>query len=77
MARVNAQAYDPDRYEAVKREQDEIRNQCKGVMTIARLCPYCGHRVEHLARGSHGYSFTKCPKCGEEVAFPPISFRLA
>lgn len=23
------------------------------------------------------HSFTKCPNCGEEVAFPPISFRLA
>ncbi len=77
MARVNPQEYDPDRYEAVKREQEEIRRQCKGLMTLIRTCPYCGHRIEQVARGTHGYTFTKCPHCGEEVAFPPVSFRLA
>lgn len=77
MAKVNPKVYDPERYEVVKRDQEEIRRQCKGVMTLIRICPYCSHRVESLAMGSHGYSFTKCQNCGEEVVFPPVSFRMA
>lgn len=77
MAKVNPKMYDPERYEAVKRDQEELRKQCKGIMMLIRPCPYCGHRVESVARGVHGYSFTKCPNCGEEVVFPPVSFRLA
>ena len=46
-------------------------------LQVARLCPYCGHRIEVLLRGQHGAKMSKCPRCGEEVFFPPISFRIA
>ena len=62
-----------------KAEQERLR--AEGVrssnMTLARLCPYCDHKIEILFRGSHGYSFIKCPNCGENVGSPPVSFRRA
>lgn len=77
MAKVNAQQLYPERYERVKAEQDNVRRQYRGMMKVARLCPYCDHRVEDIAKGQHSYTMVKCPNCGQEVIFPPISFRLA
>lgn len=79
MPRYNIQEKDPDRYTKVKAEQERLRAECarNSSMTMARLCPYCEHKIEILLRGTHGYSFLKCPNCGEQVGFPPVSFRMA
>lgn len=77
MPRVNIREADPARYARVKAEQEKLRAQCDSTMMMARLCPYCGHKVEVLYRGTHGVSVAKCSNCGEEVFFPPVSFRLA
>jgi hydrogenase maturation factor HypF (carbamoyltransferase family) len=75
MAKVNIQEINPERYAQVKAAQNSLRNKCSGMMKMVRLCPYCDHRVENVARGEHGYTFAKCSNCGEEVVFPPVSFR--
>jgi hypothetical protein len=75
--RFSAQSFDPAKYEAVKKQQDALKERCKGILRVARICPYCDHRVNDVAKGDHGYSFAKCPNCREEVVFPPIHFRLA
>lgn len=75
--RFSAQAYDPKRYAAVKKRQEELKEQCSGMLRVARICPYCNHRIDDIAKGDHGYTFVKCPNCGEEVVFPPIYFRMA
>ena len=54
-----------------------LDKQCASKMTVARICPYCEHKVTILFRGQHSYSREKCTNCGEEIIFPPISFRLA
>ena len=79
MPRYNIQEKDPDRYAKVKAEQEQLRAECarNSSMTMARLCPYCEHKIEILLREIHGYSFLKCPNCGEQVGFPPVSFRMA
>lgn len=77
MAKVNIQEINPERYAQVKAAQNSLRSKCSGMMKMVRLCPYCDHRVENVARGEHGYTFSKCPNCGEEVVFPPVSFRIA
>ena len=77
MAKVNAQQLNPERFALVREEQEDMKRQYRGMLKVARLCPYCDHRVEDLARGQHGYTMAKCPNCGQEVVFPPISFRLA
>ena len=79
MPRYNIQEKYPDRYAKVKAEQEQLRAECarNSSMTMARLCPYCEHKIEILLRGIHGYSFLKCPNCGEQVGFPPVSFRMA
>ena len=79
MPRYNIQEKDPDRYAKVKAEQEQLRAECarNSSMTMARLCPYCEHKIEILLRGIHGYSFLKCPNCGEQVGFPPVSFRMS
>ena len=79
MPRYNIQEKDPDRYAKVKAEQEQLRAECarNSSMTMARLCLYCEHKIEILLRGIHGYSFLKCPNCGEQVGFPPVSFRMA
>lgn len=77
MAKMNIRELDPERYAKVKAEQDELRRQCSAQMSIARICPYCGHKIKILYRGQHSYSQDKCPVCGEEVIFPPIQFRRA
>lgn len=77
MPKVNIRESDPVRYAAVRAEQDAMRRQYRGGAILAKLCPYCTHRIEMIQSGAHGASFTKCPNCGEEVFFPPISFRIA
>lgn len=75
MAKVNMQQLNPERYARVRAAQDALKAQCSGMMKMVRLCPYCDHRVENVVRGEHGYTFAKCSNCGEEVVFPPVSFR--
>lgn len=77
MARVNIRESNPYRYARVKAEQEKLQKQfCGGVM-MARLCPYCDHKIEILCRGTHGPAYIKCPNCGEESLFPTVSFRRA
>lgn len=66
---------DPVRHAQVRAEQEELQRQYATHITMARLCPYCEHKVEVLCKGSHGASFVKCPKCSESVFFPPVVFR--
>ena len=63
MPRYNIQEKDPDRYAKVKAEQEQLRAECarNSSMTMARLCPYCEHKIEILLRGIHGYSFLNAP----------------
>lgn len=77
MSRVNIKESEPVRYAQVKAEQIALHQQYGSQMKIARMCPYCQHRVEMLLRGQHGAAMIKCPHCGEDVLFPPISFRTA
>lgn len=76
MSRINVKEADPIRYARVKAEQEALRKQFDGLV-IARLCPYCSHKIEMLYRGSHGACRVKCPHCGEDVTLPPVSFRIA
>ena len=75
MAKMNIKEQDPVRYAKVKAEQDELSRLCSAQMTLARICPYCNHRITLLFRGQHGFTKEKCPNCGEEVTFPPVFFR--
>ena len=77
MAKLNIKETDPQKYEAVKAEQDKLKRLCSYQMKIARLCPYCGHTVAYACKGSHAYTQEKCSNCGETITFPPISFRRA
>ena len=77
MPRVNIKEKDPVHYAKVKAEQNELSKQCSSKMTMARICPYCQHKVTILYRGQHSFSKEKCPNCGEEVTFPPVQFRIA
>lgn len=77
MPKINIREKDPVHYAQVKAEQEELNKQCASKMTVARICPYCGHKVTLLYRGQHSFSKEKCSNCGEEVTFPPILFRLA
>lgn len=77
MPRVNIKQVDPVRYAQVAAEQEELKRAYSSQIKVARLCPYCGHKVEVLCRGTHSGTYTKCPNCGEDIFFPPISFRRA
>lgn len=77
MYKVNIKVSDPVHYAQVTAEQEELKRIYSSSMTLARLCPYCGHKVEILCRGTHGGSYTRCPNCGENVFFPPVAFRIA
>ena len=77
MAKVDVQRANPELYEQVKTEQERLKIHCRAQMKVARLCPYCGHKTTTIYKGNHGYADEKCPNCGEEVIFPPISFRLS
>ena len=75
MPKVNVRETNPNHYAQVSAEQEELKKTFASKMHIARLCPYCDHKIETLCRGSHGGAYIKCPNCGESVFFPPISFR--
>lgn len=75
MAKFNIREQGPQKYKAVKAEQDKLSAICGVQMKIARICPYCGHTVSIVFKGNHFYTQEKCSKCGETVTFPPISFR--
>ena len=75
MAKLNIREQNPQRYEAVKAEQNKLKALCSTQMKVSRLCPYCGHSVSIAYKGSHAYDQQKCDKCGETVIFPPLSFR--
>ena len=75
MPKVCPRTDDPERYKKVKAQQQELYYQCNAQMTMARICPYCRHRIAIIYSGSHSYSQNKCPNCGEEVVFPPVCFR--
>lgn len=76
MPRVNIRERNPARYASVQAEQDRLRKQYSSLYTVARICPFCDHKIEILYRGSHGSANIKCPNCGEEVLFPPVEFRI-
>ena len=77
MGKFSLKEANPVLYEQVMQEQNELRGTYASRVTMARLCPYCNHKLEVLCRGSHGSSSIKCPNCNEEVFFPPVSFRRA
>ena len=77
MPKVNVRETNPVLYAKVKSEQDKLREDCTARITVARLCPYCGHKITTIYKGNHGYATEKCVNCGENVIFPPISFRMA
>lgn len=77
MQRIDIESSNPAHYKKVKATQDEMRQKCEGMLTVARLCPYCRHKVLEAAQGFHGYIFTKCEKCGYDIILPPLSFRIA
>lgn len=76
MPKVNIKETDPARYAKVKAEQEQLNAQCCTQMTLARVCPYCNHKITILCREQHSFTKEKCSNCGENVIFPPVSFRL-
>lgn len=77
MPKFNIRTSNPAHYAQVVAEQEKLIKTYSSSMTMARLCPFCSHKIEVLCRGSHGGSYTQCPKCGENVFFPPVLFRRA
>lgn len=77
MAKLNIREKDPLKYDKVKAEQEKLVRECGSYMKVAKICPYCGHTVSYICKGTHSYSQEKCSNCGETVTFPPISFRRA
>lgn len=74
-AKINIRERDPQHYAQVKQEQAELKHTYSSSMRLARLCPFCDHKVEVLCRGTHSGTYAKCPNCGEDIFFPPVSFR--
>ncbi len=77
MTRVEPRTQDPIHYARVQAEQKALEAEYSSHITMARLCPYCKHKIEILCKGTHGASYVKCPQCREQVFFPPVVFRLA
>ena len=77
MAKVNVRETDPARYRMVKAEQDRLRREYGLTPKLIEPCPYCDHKTLVLYKGSHGAATAVCSRCGEEVFFPPVHFRLA
>ena len=77
MARINVKESDPERYAQVRAEQQALEKAHFSSVRLARLCPYCDHKVEVLCRGTHSGTYVKCSHCGEDIFFPPVSFRRA
>lgn len=55
--------------------QNRIMEEIAGKPSLARMCPFCKHKVETLYKGEHGYSEKPCPNCGRIVYFSPVKFR--
>ena len=53
MGRYSLKEADPALYEQILQEQRELRGTYASRVTMARLCPYCNHKLEVLCRGSH------------------------
>lgn len=49
------------------------REAISGAVVAARLCPFCLSKLALLSYGVYGPELVKCPKCGEIVAFPPVT----
>lgn len=77
MSKFNLKEADPLRYAQVLAEQQELKRTHSSSIRMARLCPFCEHKVEVLCRGSHSATYLKCPSCGEDIFFPPVMFRRA
>ncbi len=77
MAKINVKETNPDHYAQAAAEQEALKRTYSSTIQIARLCPFCGHKVEILCRGTHSGAYTKCSNCGESIFFPPITFRMA
>ena len=49
MARLDVRTQNPERYAQVKAEQEELKIQFSMAAfgtSVARLCPYCEHKIE-------------------------------
>ena len=77
MARINIKLSDPVRYAQIRAEQQKLEEDYSSSVRLARLCAYCDHKIEILCRGIHSATYVKCPNCGENNFFPPVSFRRA
>ena len=77
MSKINLKESDPIRYAQIQTEQKALEQAHPTSVKLARLCPYCGHKIEVLCRGVHSGTYSKCPSCGEDVFFPPVTFRRA
>ena len=75
MAKINVEESNPERYARATAEQEALKKAYSSTIKLARICPFCDHRIENLCRGTHGGIYTKCSNCGESVFFPPVSFR--
>ena len=60
MAKFNIREQDPQKYSAVKAEQDKLSAICGVQMKIARICPYCGHTVSIVYKGDHTFTTRMC-----------------
>ena len=58
MPRYNPREGDPQRYARAMAQQSELRKQCAGQYTVARICPFCDHKVEILYREPIGRTNT-------------------
>lgn len=77
MPKINVKESNPARYARAVAEQEELKRKYSSSIQIARLCPFCDHKIEILCRGMHSGTYTKCSNCGESVFFPPIAFRMS
>ena len=75
MPKINIKESDPVRYAQVRAEQEALEKALSTTVKMARFCPYCSHKIEILCRGTHSAAYVKCPNCGEDTFFPPVSFR--
>ena len=77
MPKINVKESDPVRYAQIQAEQKALVQAHSTSVKLARLCPYCDHKIEVLCRGTHSGTYVKCPSCGEDIFFPPVTFRRA
>ena len=67
-----AERKDPDRQAIAAFFTDTLMAELRGQPCIARLCPYCDQKVQLLYPGRHSAARSKCPNCGEQLAFPAV-----